>query len=141
MKLKKNDAKIHSKMIKLDELNWKQIEGLDKDKTILFLPISPLEEHGPHLPVGTDIFTAKDTSIEAIKILNKKKPDLTCVLIPAVPLGFCKFNADFPGSISVSSKVVRDIIYGIASSLAKHRFKFMVISTSQKKKKKKGNQN
>jgi len=88
MKLKKNDAKIHSKMIKLDELNWKQIEGLDKDKTILFLPISPLEEHGPHLPVGTDIFTAKDTSIEAIKILNKKKPDLTCVLIPAIPLGF-----------------------------------------------------
>jgi creatinine amidohydrolase len=130
MKLKKNDAKIQSKMIKLDELNWKQIEGLDKDKTILFLPISPLEEHGPHLPVGTDIFTAKDTSIEAIKILNKKKPDLTCVLIPAVPLGFCKFNADFPGSISVSSKVVRDIIYGIGSSLAKHSFKFMVISTS-----------
>jgi len=130
MKLEKNDAKIFNKLIKLDELNWKQIEELDKDKTILFLPISPLEEHGPHLPVGTDIFTAKDTSIEAIKILNKNKPDLTCVLIPAVPLGFCKFNTDFPGSISVSSKVVREIIYGIGSSLAKHNFKFMVISTS-----------
>jgi len=129
MRLKKSYARILSNVIKLDELNWKQIEGLDKEKTIFFLPISPLEEHGPHLPVGTDIFTAKDASIEAIKILNKKKPDLTCVLIPAVPLGFCKFNADFPGSISISSKVVREIIYGIGSSLARHRFKFMVIST------------
>ena len=130
MKSNKSQIIIVNKLIKLDELNWKQIEKLDKDRTIFFLPISPLEEHGPHLPVGTDIFTAKDTAIEAIKILNKKKPELTCVLIPAIPLGFCKFNADFPGSISVNSKIIRDIIFNFGSSLARHGFKFIVISTS-----------
>ena len=130
MKSKKSAVKHRTKVTKLDELSWKQIEELNKDKTIFFLPISPLEEHGPHLPVGTDFLTAKDTATEAIKILNKKKPELTYVLLPAIPVGSCKFNTDFPGSISVSSKVVREIVYSVGSALARHGFKFMVISTA-----------
>ena len=115
------------KIIKLEELSWKQIEGLDKDKTIFFLPISPLEEHGPHLPVGTDLLTSRDAAIEAIKILHKKNSALTYVLLPAVPIGYCKFTSDFPGSISVSGRVVKDIVYGVGSSLARHGFKYLII--------------
>ena len=122
---KKNDIKI----IKFEELNWKQIEGLNKDKTIFFLPISPLEEHGPHLPVGTDLLTILDATNKAIKILNMEKPDLTYVLLPAIPVGYCKFNTDFPGSISVSGKVVKDIVYSVGSSLGDHGFKFLIICT------------
>ena len=129
MKVKKSNSKNDLKVIQMEELSWKQIEGLDKKKTIFFLPISPLEEHGPHLPVGTDLLTAKDTATEAIRILNRKNPELTYVLLPAVPLGYCKFNTDFPGSISVSSKVVRDVIYSIGSSLASHGFKYLIICT------------
>ena len=129
MSLKKEEDKVIKKIVKFEELNWKQIDDLDKDKTIFFLPISPLEEHGPHLPVGTDIFTAKDASIEVIKKLKIKLPEITCVLLPSIPLGFCKFNEDFPGSISVGSRVVRDIVYSVGSALAKHGFKFLVIST------------
>ena len=60
--------KKNSKVIKLEELNWKQVDELDRDKTIIFLPISPLEEHGPHLPVGTDFLTTKDAVILASSI-------------------------------------------------------------------------
>ena len=129
MKVKKSNSKNDMKVIQMEELSWKQIEELDKKKTIFFLPISPLEEHGPHLPVGTDLLTAKDTATEAIRILNRKNPELTYVLLPAVPLGYCKFNTDFPGSISVSSKVVRDVIYSMGSSLASHGSKYLIICT------------
>jgi len=129
MKVKKSNSMNDLKVIQMEELNWKQIEGLDKKKTIVFLPISPLEEHGPHLPVGTDLLTAKDTATEAIRILNRKNPELTYVLFPAVPLGYCKFNTDFPGSISISSKVVRNVVYSIGSSLANHGFKYLIICT------------
>ncbi|KAA0006253.1 MAG: hypothetical protein DRM98_04565 [Thermoplasmata archaeon] len=121
--------KIGNRVVKFEELNWRQIQELDKNKTIFFLPISPLEEHGPHLPVGTDLLITKDAAMEAIKILNKEKPDLTYVLLPMVPLGFCKFNSDFPGSISISGKTVRDIVYSIGSSLGDHGFKYIVICT------------
>ena len=121
--LQKNDTKI----IKFEELSWKHINNLDKNNTIFFLPISPLEEHGPHLPVGTDLLTVRDAATEAIKILNKQRPDLTFVILPAVPVGYCKFNTDFPGSVSVSGKVVRDIVYSFGSSLGNHGFKYLVV--------------
>ncbi|KYK33457.1 MAG: hypothetical protein AYK22_06590 [Thermoplasmatales archaeon SG8-52-3] len=128
--MKNNANKLNkSKIIKLEELNWKQIENLDKNKTIFFLPISPLEQHGPHLPVGTDLLTIKDVVNNAVKILNKKNPDLTFVLIPPIPIGYCKFNTEFPGSISVSGKVVRDVVYSVGSALGNHKFKYMVVCT------------
>ena len=125
----KNNQKKNTKIIKFEELSWKQIEQLDKNKTIFFLPISPMEEHGPHLPVGTDLLVVRDAVTEAIKILNVENPKLTYVLLPSVPLGFCEFNTDFPGSISVSGNVVRDVVYSIGLSLSNHGFKYLVICT------------
>ncbi|MDH7517750.1 MAG: creatininase family protein [Candidatus Thermoplasmatota archaeon] len=125
--MKNNNKKKETKIIKFEELNWKQIDALNRDKTIFFLAINPMEEHGPHLPVGTDYLTAKDAVVEAIKILNEKNPSLNYVLLPPIPVGYCKFNTDFPGSLSVSGKTVRDIVYGIGSSLANHGFKYLVI--------------
>jgi len=118
-----------NQVLKLEELSWKQIDQLDKNKTIFFLPICPLEEHGPHLPVGTDLLVARDAATEAIKKLMQKKPDLSYVLHPAVPIGYCKFNTDFPGSISIGWKTVRDLVYNIGSSLAEHGFKYLIICT------------
>ncbi len=124
-----SNQKSEKKIIKMEELSWKQIDNLDRDKTIFFLPISPLEEHGPHLPVGTDLLTIRDAITEAVKFLNKKKPELTYVILPTIPVGYCEFNTDFPGSISVSGKVVRDIVYSYGSSLGNYGFKYLLIGT------------
>jgi len=124
---KKKDNK--NKILKFEELSWKKIDELDRDKTIFFLPISPMEEHGPHLPVGTDMLIVTDSVKEAIKTIGKKKPDYNCVLMPTIPIGFCKFNTDFPGSISVSGKTVRDVVYSMGSALGEHGFKYFVVCT------------
>ena len=124
-----NNKKTELKIFKLEELTWKQIDQLDRNKTIFFLPISPLEEHGPHLPVGTDLITIRDVVNEAVKVLNKKNPELNYVVIPPIPIGYCKFNTEFPGSISVSGKTVRDVVYGFGSCLGNHKFKYLIVCT------------
>jgi creatinine amidohydrolase/Fe(II)-dependent formamide hydrolase-like protein len=43
-----------SKIYKLEELNWPQIDALERERTLVLLPVGMLEEHGPHLPVGAD---------------------------------------------------------------------------------------
>ena len=125
----KNKKIKNSQILQLEELNWKQIDAFDRNKTIFFLPISPLEEHGPHLPVGTDFLTARDAAREAIKTLQKKNQKLTCVLMPAIPLGYSKIASDFPGTVSVSAKTIKNIVYGVSSSLAKHGFRYLLICT------------
>jgi len=124
--------KVNSKnnnFLVFEELSWKQIDELPRDKTIFFLNISPMEEHGPHLPVGTDFLTIKESTKQSIKKLSKEKPDLNYVLLPSVPLGFCEFNTDFPGSISTKGRVLKDIVLNIGESLGNYGFKYLVICT------------
>jgi creatinine amidohydrolase len=127
--MKTNKKSAQSQILELKHMSWKQIDQLPREKTIFFLPISPMEEHGPHLPVGTDFLTANDAAKDAIAKVTENEHDLTCVLLPSVPLGFCKFNTDFPGSFSVSSKIIRDVVLSFGSTLAKHGFHYLIICT------------
>ena len=38
----------------LEEISTPALDALDRDRTVVILTVSPLEEHGPHLPVGVD---------------------------------------------------------------------------------------
>ena len=40
----------------IEELTWKEIDALDRARTLFILPVGMLEQHGPHLPVGADTF-------------------------------------------------------------------------------------
>jgi creatinine amidohydrolase len=126
---KKTKKKHKESFHQLEELNWKQIEQLNREKTLIFIPLSPLEEHGPHLPVGTDFLTARDATKEAIKKLHAKKPDLTSLLFPAIPLGYTKMSSCFPGTVSVHVKAVKRIVFDIISSFAQFGFRFFIICT------------
>ena len=116
-------------MILLEELNWKQIDALPKDTTIIYIPISPLEEHGPHLPVGTDLLTSRDAAKAAVQQLHTNRPELTPVLFPAIPLGYTKIAACFPGTISTRVRAIKTVITDIISSLADYDFRYFVICT------------
>lgn len=113
----------------LEELNWRQINDLDRRKSVFFLPLSPMEEHGPHLPVGTDLMVSQDIAAEAIKTLSKKNNKYDFIILPSVPIGYSKIASGFPGTISVSSRAIRDVVYGIGQSLAEHGFRYLVICT------------
>jgi creatinine amidohydrolase len=116
-------------MIQLEELSWKQLDAYDRSKTIIFIPISPLEEHGPHLPVGTDLLTARDAAKEAVRVIHKKKPELNSIMYPPIPLGFSKMASDFPGTVSTQVKTLKSIVFDVCCSLAKFHFKYFVICT------------
>jgi len=95
----------------------------------VFIPLSPLEEHGPHLPIGTDLLTARDAAKEAIQRINKKNPEILSILFPSIPLGYSKMASDFPGTISTQIKTIKSIVNDVCSSLAKFQFKYFVLCT------------
>jgi creatinine amidohydrolase len=111
----------------LAELNWEQVHALDRAHTVVFLPISPIEEHGPHLPVGTDYLASLDLTARAAELLQETDPPLTALIHPGLPLGSATINADFPGTISIGGKALRSVVVDTCLSLARHDFKTIVI--------------
>ncbi len=43
----------------LEELSSAAPDALDRTRTVIILTVSPLEQHGPHLPLGVDAFSAR----------------------------------------------------------------------------------
>ena len=59
---------------RLAELSFTQVDALDRDRTGVLFAVSPLEEHGPHLPIGTDLFHAEYFNEELARRIIEARP-------------------------------------------------------------------
>jgi len=112
---------------KLTELSWTELEELDKDNTCALVPLSPIEEHGPHLPLGTDILAARDIAGLAAQYACEQTSSLQIVMTPSIPLGCAGVTADIPGTISLRGKTLYNLILDLCSGLANSGFQYAVI--------------
>src|ERR1700722_3323944 len=69
-------------VFKMEELNWKELDAFDRNQSVVFIPISPLEEHGPHLPVGVDFFHAASFASDVARDFSAERPDWNIVITP-----------------------------------------------------------
>ncbi|RLF51391.1 MAG: hypothetical protein DRN11_02855 [Thermoplasmata archaeon] len=110
--------------MELMNMTWKEIEKLPKD-TVFFITLSPLEAHGPHLPVATDFLIAKEIEEKAIEKLNKE--GINAVSLLSLPIGVCHYLKDFPGTISISSKTLSNLLSDIFQSMIDFGYKNFIV--------------
>ncbi len=81
--------------MKFLELTAPQIREIDRKKTVVLIPIAAVEQHGPHLPTGTDtiICTALTEAVE------KRLPE-TILLTPTMWLGASSHHLRFGATLS-----------------------------------------
>jgi creatinine amidohydrolase len=102
------------------------LDALDRDRTLVVLTASPLEEHGPHLPLGVDAFTARHFAREVAERLIAARPGWSAVLAPTLYLG--SFTLDGVGTVTVRQRVVRDVLVDYGRSLARARFRYILVA-------------
>jgi len=107
----------------LQENNWVDVKKyLDSGKKTVIIPIGSTEQHGCHLPVGTD-------SMVAIALAEDAALRTNTLVAPPLWYGWSPHHLVLPGSISVRAEVLIDIMYDIIHSLHIHGFeKFVVIN-------------
>ena len=76
-----------AQVVRVGDLNTRQIRALDRNKTVVFLQGGMLEEHGPYLPAFTDgILSARLTDAVASGIA-KDLPGWTVLRFPVISVG------------------------------------------------------
>ena len=111
---------------RLEEMSTPELEALDRLRTVVVLSVSPLEEHGPHLPIGVDAFAARHFAEAIAERFVAGRPDWTVLLAPTLHLG--SFTFDAAGTISVRQRVVRDAVVDYGDSLARAGFRYVLVS-------------
>lgn len=96
-------------------------------KSLVILGIGTIEEHGKHLPTGTDWFITSRFMDDLAENLrkNSKVPFLT---LPAIWTGYSAREMQrWPGTISMSPRTVMDMMKDIIASLCKMGFRKILV--------------
>ncbi|MCL5670215.1 MAG: creatininase family protein, partial [Acidobacteria bacterium] len=104
-------------VLRLEELSFTQLEALDRNRVVVLFTVSPLEEHGPHLPVGTDLFTASTICTRLAARILEAKPGWTVLIGPSIPFGASAF--DHAGTLLVRARTVRNATRDYGAALAR----------------------
>jgi hypothetical protein len=110
-------------------LQPKDISALIPDLTVFLFPIGGIEQHGPHLPVGTKLFQAEARAKHLAQILERRLPNWSFILMPLLPLSVDSNTNSI--SLNVRPHVVRDAIVDQCTELARLKFKNFVAISSQ----------
>jgi creatinine amidohydrolase len=102
------------------------LAALDRARTLVVLTASPLEQHGPHLPLGVDAFTARYFAESIASRVVSERPGWSAVLAPTLYLG--SFTFEGVGTVTVRQRVVRDILVDYGASLARAGFRHLLIA-------------
>jgi len=109
------------------ELHWPAIDRLAAAGWIAVLPLAATEQHGPHLPVGTDVMIAQAYLARVRKLLPANLP---VTFLPTQPIGISTEHIDFPGTLSLPTETALKSWTAIGESVARAGIKKLVIVTS-----------
>ncbi len=98
-----------------------ELDALDRARTVVWVSASPLEVHGPHLPLGTDFLEAEVVGERALRFLSESHPELTFVHLP--PIYVASDVVPRPGSVRFRSSTITRVMSDLGRSLAKQGFR------------------
>lgn len=103
------------------DMNWTEIKYYAEKKAIVLLPLGVIEEHGPHMCLGTDIYLAHTQCLLIREWLNSEGEK--SIIAPPFYWGINKATGGFSGSFTSRKETVKAIIYDILSSLSNFGFR------------------
>jgi creatinine amidohydrolase len=105
-------------------LNWKQVDALPRDTTLLVLPTAAIEQHGHHLPLATDTLI---NNLLLGHALAKLPADAPVYALPPVHYGKSNEHIGFPGTLSVSSTTFMAVLRDLGASVSSAGFRKLAL--------------
>ena len=121
-----------SRVYKLQELTWPQIDAFDRQRTLFILPMGMIEQHGPHLPVGADsIGVAYEANAAATRV-SRALPVWNVIMMPAINYGHSGANqlGDMPihpGTYGLRQSTLRSLVADVGAQIAQNGFKWVFV--------------
>jgi creatinine amidohydrolase len=98
-----------------EHMTWSELERAAADAYVLALPIGSVEEHGPHLPVATDLYSVSNL---AMLLAQRRR----VVVAPGIYYGYARPTRGYPGTISIRPQTLMLLVEDVISEFARQGF-------------------
>src|SRR4051794_5087780 len=109
------------------EIHWPDTEMAGRSRWIAVLPLAATEQHGPHLPVGTDVMIGEAYLAQVRAFLPATAP---VTFLPLQPIGISTEHIDYPGTLTLSTETALKEWMALGESVARAGLKKLVMVTS-----------
>ena len=113
---------------KWENMTRDEIAALDKDKSIVLLPTSATEQHGAHLPVGTDAIILSTLVDKMVNECEFEAGNL--IFAPQLNVGKSNEHMGFAGTITFGTQTYYSLLHDIATAICACGFKKLVLFNS-----------
>lgn len=104
-----------------------EADAIESSDPVVILPVAAIEQHGPHLPLSTDLDIGLGLLAEAFKRLPKGFPAWA---LPPQAIGCSREHARFPGTLSLEPDQLAAVIESTGEALAQIGVRRLVLSNS-----------
>ena len=100
-----------------------EIKDAAEAGAVALLPIGAIEQHGPHLPLDTDSFTAFIVCTRAAERVR----EFPVLVLPPIWWGLSPHWMAFPGTLTLKAETLLALIADVSESVAHHGIRRLVI--------------
>jgi creatinine amidohydrolase len=111
----------------LPYLTTNDVAALPKDEAAVVIVVSAIEQHGPHLPIATDLILGESLLTLA---LERTARETQLWVLPSLAYGRSNEHTAFAGTMTLSQDTLATVIYELAASVARAGFRRLVLFDS-----------
>lgn len=105
-----------AKPLILQEMTWTDVRDYLKMNDMVIIPLGSTEQHGPHMPLGTDYY-------EAMGMSQMISARTGVVVVPVLFSGYSEYHSGFAGSLSLKPETMEQVLFETAQWLIKYGFR------------------
>lgn len=102
------------------EMTWNEVDEAARRGAIVLWPVGVIEQHGPHLPAGTDVYIPTSTLLGVRARLAGQ--GVEAIVLPAFYWGVNHVSSGFPASYGLSPELMTAAIEQLLGSVARDGF-------------------
>jgi creatinine amidohydrolase len=98
------------------DLTSAELAALDPARTVAILPVGAIEQHGPHLPLGTDTLIAEAL---AAALLDAEPNGATVLVLPTLAIGHSPEHQNFTGTLTLPAAATLELWTEVGRGIAR----------------------
>jgi creatinine amidohydrolase len=108
-------------------IHWSDVPSGAAANWIAVLPLAATEQHGPHLPLTTDVLIAEAYLARVHELLPQSVP---ATFLPVQPVGISTEHTDFPGTQTLTNEVALKAWTSLGEEVARTGIRKIVMVSS-----------
>ena len=109
------------------DIRWTEMAPAEPARWIAVLPLAATEQHGPHLPLETDVLIAEAYLARVRELLPENNP---ATFLPVERIGISTEHIDYPGTLTLPTDVALKRWTAIGEDVARAGLRKLVIVPS-----------